>query len=266
MQKTKGGWGCQCDRCFNKRRRCKDNGSHLRPVELNRGHHGHVWLCLACDTQLRGPSLPQDEKEILLELAKHLTESFDTLKQIKNPERDKPANAEKESNMKLEIAVLAGAESKQFLVDLTKQIDRLEAALKGAPAAKSAPAKNTAPVDADEEVETSEDDEDFAPKKAAKGKKAAAAFDDEEETEAEEAASDDDEGFMEAAPAKKAAPKAKKLTVDDINDACKARAAATGGKEGRAEVLALLKKHFKTTSVSEVKPEDYAKLIKVMAV
>ncbi len=176
--------------------------------------------------------------------------------------------------MKLELALLAGAETKQFLVDLTKQIDRLEA-LSGkaatAPAKSTAvkSVKNTAPVDADEEGEESNEDDDFAPKKNA-GKKAAASAFEEDEDESEEAkasdeAGDDDEGFMDAPP-KKAPAKAKKLTVDDINDACKARAAATGGKEGRTEVLALLKKHFKTSSVSEIKPDDYAKLIKVMAV
>jgi len=59
--------------------------------------------------------------------------------------------------------------------------------------------------------------------------------------------------------------KAKKVTIDSVNDACKKRAAA-GGKKGRAEVLAILKKKFKTESVSDLEPEDYQKCIDAMAV
>lgn len=69
-----------------------------------------------------------------------------------------------------------------------------------------------------------------------------------------------------AAAKKAAAPKPPKLTIDDVNDACKKKAASIGGKPGREKVLAALKKHFKTSSVSELKPEQYAACIKLMEV
>ena len=161
---------------------------------------------------------------------------------------------------KLEVALLVGAESKAFLASLTQQLDRMEKLTTGKKAAASIDDEDDAPT------ETVDDDEDFAPpKKAAKGKKAAPAFDDDEETTAAavEAAEDDDEDFT--APPKKAA-KPKKITIDQVNDACKARAMETGGKEGRAEVLAILKKKFKTTSVAELKPEQYPAVIAAMEV
>ncbi len=170
--------------------------------------------------------------------------------------------------MKMEIAVLAGAESKQFLVDLTKQIDRLEA-LTGTKGL-SASVKKTAPVPGDENMP--DVDEDFAPK--AKVKSAAAAKFEDDETEdappvktkakAAPVEDEDDGGDFMAAPKTKA--KAKKLTVDDVNDACKAKAASIGGAEGRKEVLSILKKKFKTQSVSELQPEQYAEAIAAMEV
>lgn len=154
------------------------------------------------------------------------------------------ATAQKEeSDMKLELGIMAGAESKAFLVDLTKQIDRLEKLYGG---------KKTAVEADDEETETeveaaadSDDDEDFTPVKKTKAK-AAKSFDDDEDDAEEE----------EVKPAKKA----KKITLDDVNDACKARAA--GGR--RKEVLAILKKKFKTESVSTLEPEQYPALIAAM--
>ncbi len=126
------------------------------------------------------------------------------------------------------------------------------------------------------EVETTTDeDDDFAaaPVKTTKktaAKKAAASFEDEDdsgsevETEDTQEAESDDEDFMQAAPAKeakKAAPK-KKLTVNDVNDACKAKATASN----RKEVLAILKKKFNVTSVTELKNEQYADVIAAMKV
>lgn len=110
--------------------------------------------------------------------------------------------------------------------------------------------KNTdAPVVEEEEAEEVEvdEDEDFAPKKSKK-KAAAKVFEEDDEEEVEE----------EAPPKKKA--KAKKVTVDDVNDACKARAASGS----RAEVLGILKKKFKVASVSELEPEQYAAVIAAM--
>ncbi len=164
--------------------------------------------------------------------------------------------------MKLELAVLAGAESKEFLVKLTKQIDRLEALC--GKLGNLAMGEND---DGDTEVEADED-EDFGKKPS---KKKAKGFDEDEETEVEsedaeeesdEESEADEEVEEDEAPVKKG--KGKKLTIDDCNDAAKALALSVGGKPGRAKVLALMKKHFKTESVSELKPEQYAKFIALM--
>lgn len=170
----------------------------------------------------------------------------------------------------LKLAILAGADSKKFLVDFTEQIDRLEK-LTGA-LGKLGKVSTKAVVEEDEveenetdEIEVEEDD-DFAAKPAKVKPVKKVDFDEEEETETEEVEVDETEDDVEEVmpPAKKT--KAKKVTVDDVNDACKARAASVGGKEGRAEVLAILKKKFKTESVSALKPEQYGACIAAMAV
>lgn len=163
----------------------------------------------------------------------------------------------------LEIAVLAGAESKAWLVNFTKQVDRLEKIMGG----KAVQTKGAVQDDADEETETEvETDDDFTPtpktKKAATKKAVKqASFDEDEETEDVEETEDDE--TEEIAPAKKA--KAKKITVDDINDACKAYAKENGGgKDGRTAVLKILKKNFKTESISALDPADYPKVMKLL--
>lgn len=70
---------------------------------------------------------------------------------------------------------------------------------------------------------------------------------------------DDFTGEEKLSPAK--AKKEKKITIDQVNDACKTRA----GRSNRAEVLGILKKKFKTQSVSELKETQYADVIKAMA-
>lgn len=238
---------------------------HVRPVHFNRGKHGHVWVCIACAKQLKGPSLPDDERMALIEFTKLITNE--------NPQGNNTVKTEKESTMKLEVAMLVGAETKQFLMDLTKIVERMEKAsasttttVRVGDVSKTVTKKAAAIEEEEDEIEAAveaEEDEDFAPKKSKGKKAAAAAFDDDEPVEEPEATEEEEEDFTTPAP-KKAAAKAKKLTIDDANDACKARAARTGGKEGRAEVLALLKKNFKTQSVTDVKPEDYEKLVKIM--
>lgn len=149
--------------------------------------------------------------------------------------------------MKLELSMLAGAESKQFLVDLTKQIDRLEKLANeyGVPTAATKP----------DETEERDADEDFEPKKS-KVKTMP------EPDLPGDGDDDDGEPDFKAPTVKK--EKVKKVTVDDCNDAAKTRAMIKGGKLGRTEVLSLMKKHFKTESVSELKPEQYEKFIQVM--
>jgi hypothetical protein len=154
---------------------------------------------------------------------------------------------------KLELALLCGEESKNFLAQLTKQIDRLEECC-----GKICDVK---PPQTDmEDRKAEEDEEDFSAKPVKASKKAKADFDDDEDAEEEEGEADAE--VLEDEPVKKAKPK--KLTSDDCNDAAKTLAKSIGGKEGREKVLGLMKKHFKTESVSELKPEQYEKFCKVM--
>lgn len=111
---------------------------------------------------------------------------------------------------------------------------------RGRPAAAAAPVKKAAPASFDED----EDEETPA-------------------VEAEE--SFEDEDFEETPAPKKA--KTAKVTIDDVNDACKAFARENGGgKDGREATLKILKKHFKVTSISDLAVEDYPKVLKALAV
>lgn len=189
-----------------------------------------------------------------------------------------------EKTVKLDLGIMAGAESKAWLAGFTQQNDRLEKLI-----AKLEKASGKAPLkvkpeedeEADETETSDDDDEDFAAKPVKTAKKKAAFDDDDDEAEKESEDEDDanaddeseagadDEGEEEppVPPTKtKAKPaKTKKLSVDDVNDACKARARA-GGKNGRLEVLAILKKKFKTESVSELEPEQWQACIDAMKV
>lgn len=162
---------------------------------------------------------------------------------------------------KLELQLLVGAESKEWLAGVENVLERLEkvaATLTALPATAKNAKQAEEDFDEDEQAAATEDeDTDFAATKKT-AKKTKAAFDEDEET-VEASEDEESEDFTE--PTTK---KAKKLTVEDVNDACKKRASKTGGKEGRTEVLGILKKKFKTTSVSELKPEQYAAVIAAM--
>lgn len=179
------------------------------------------------------------------------------------------ASAQKETIVKLELGIMAGAESKAWLADLTKVVERMERAAGIIGATKSAATRTAASMEADDTSsddapDTESDDDDFAAKPRTKSKKASS-FEDDDDAPATE--SEDDDADFTAPSAKTAKPpKAKKWTVDDVNDACKKKASSIGGKEGRAKVLSILKKNFKTESVSELKPEQYAACIQAMAV
>lgn len=149
--------------------------------------------------------------------------------------------------MKLELAILAGAESKAFLVGLTKQIDRLEA-LAGKATTTTAKADYT-DADADEDDETP-----VVKKTTAKATTKATSWDDEDEG----ALADEDEEPVTKKVAAK--PKAKKLTVDDVNKACKARAARTDFDSTKAA----LKKNFKVKSTADLDADDYQAVIDYM--
>ena len=132
--------------------------------------------------------------------------------------------------------------------------------------------KNATTEAATEEVEEAEEedaDDGFASKKKLAKKKAA--FEEESEEEESEEESEEEE---EAPPKKKGkAAKVKKLTTDDLNDACKARVARLiedgngkiTGKMARDNVLKLLKKNFETDTVSDIDDQDdMARAIKLL--
>lgn len=191
--------------------------------------------------------------------------------------------------MKLDLGILVGPESKQWLVDLTKQLDRLEkyAAYLESEEKVQLPkkAKPELPeIEADEIVEEEvseeatevEEDDDFAPAKKSAKKAAAAAFDDDtdeevseesrEDSEAGEDVEEEDDFKAAPAPKKKAVAKAKKFTVDDCSDAAKALAKSIGGTKGREAVLKIMKKKFKTESIMALKPEQYSDFISAMEI
>ena len=136
-------------------------------------------------------------------------------------------------------------------VNLVKALRSAADNLDGTPAEKdgelaesATKRRKTKPVvEEDQEVETASDDEA-------------------EDQEMETAEPDDEAEEDFTAPPAKAA-KAKKFTVADVNDACKARAKA-GGAKGRAQVLSILKKKFQTESISEIDAKDYGAVIKAM--
>ncbi len=199
--------------------------------------------------------------------------------------------------MRLELGIMAGAESKAFLADLTKVVERFEKAagilgVKGKAKASAdtefeetdtdetddedeftttkKAGKKTAAFDEDAEDETDTDeteDEDEAPvAKKTKGKKAAA-FDADEEEASEEEESEDETEEEEAPVAKKT--KSKKITVDDVNDACKARIQrlikkGQPGPEARKSVEKTLEKKFGSKSISGIDPKQYAKVIETL--
>lgn len=170
---------------------------------------------------------------------------------------------------RLELVIMAGAESKEWLNRLESVLTRMEK-LNGLLDDKTADTDETEDsvlVDVDDA-----DDEDFAPKK--KPAKKGNSFD-EDEDETEDAEEDEDaetteneeddeteeaEEDDEPAPKKKSSTKAKKLTVDDCNDAARELAK----KHGRSAVLDIMKKNFKTKSVTELKPEHFGKFIELM--
>ncbi len=87
-------------------------------------------------------------------------------------------------------------------------------------------------------------------------------FDDaEEETEVEEEELEEEELEEEEEAPKKSA-KGKKLTEKDVNAACMAYAK----KHDRKAALEILKKKFKVKSILELKPEQYADVMKALKV
>jgi hypothetical protein len=139
-------------------------------------------------------------------------------------------------------------------VDLVKHLRAFADNLDGSPLEEKTTRKTRTTINTDQAGE------DFETKKTATGtKRAAATFDEDEETEVEETGTTTNEDDFVTTK------KAKKVTVSEVNDACKARARA-GGKKGREQVLSILKKKFKTESITEIDPGDYAAVIEAMAI
>lgn len=147
---------------------------------------------------------------------------------------------------RLELVIMAGAESKAFLAGLTAQLDRAEKLLGNAAAATSAAQPEAAPAET----------------KAAKGKgkaKAAPApeVDDALETahadaEADAASEGDDDLFSDDEPADEGP------TLEDVRKVVKDFAT----KHGKEKALKLLGK-FKVTAINDIKKADYGKVIEL---
>lgn len=105
----------------------------------------------------------------------------------------------------------------------------------------SAPAKKGKTAEEDEEeIKDEAENEDEIEDKVGK---------DDEEIEAD---------FTADEKPKKGRPK--KLTLDDVNDACKKAA----GKTTRAKVLKVLEKKFEVSSVSDLEPAQYEDVIEAL--
>lgn len=194
--------------------------------------------------------------------------------------------------MKLEMAILAGPESKVFLVELTKQIDRMEKLTKGGKCTVSETKSEETDEDTDfgDNGNTDDFEENAEPAKRGRPKKAAASFDDEDGGDEEELAASaptkrgrpkkeaasfddenetDDEETDEISTASLKKGKPKKITLDDLNDAAKERVKSliengSTSKEARNKVVLLLQRKFKTDTLTEIEPADYAKAIEVL--
>jgi hypothetical protein len=164
--------------------------------------------------------------------------------------------------MRLEFSVLAGEESKKFLISLKEQLDRMERLVMQAGGVNEKESSTT--TWAEDESDAADE---MMPPKAKRGTKKAAtssSFDDEgvavdDKPEVEDNEWDADQAEEEAPPKK--AAKAKKYTIEDANTACRERC----GRTNRAEVLGLMKKKFGVKSVTELDETDFAEFVKVMS-
>lgn len=202
------------------------------------------WFCYVCAETFGGAKLTEDELIVLMEFVKYLAERSD------QPPFKGKENKMEPTTMQITLSFPVNADPQAIAAALRMRAGLFE----GMPAKEAASRKNTDKA----AIESSDSDEDFAPKKASAKAKAAAAFDEETSDVAEEASEDFD--AEEAKPAAKAKPK--KVTKDDANDACKAHAAEHGLKATKA----LLKKKFGSESLSEIEPEKFAAVVAAMKV
>ncbi len=162
------------------------------------------------------------------------------------------------SKLEIESKILVGAESKAWLADVQGVLARMEkvARILRSPEEHEAADDEASSDDAPADEEEGFDSKPARSAKGGKGKKGAS-FDDVEEEETEEESEEEEE---EEAPKAAKGKGAAKITVDDVNDACMARAQRTN----RAEVMAILKKQFKVKSVTELEPSDFAAVVAAM--
>lgn len=153
--------------------------------------------------------------------------------------------------MDLVIKLKEGATNKDIAAELRFQAGLLD----GMKPKQAASRENT---DADESADDDADD-DFTAKavKAKAGKKAKGFDEDEDDTEEKKAKPENDDDAEEEKPKGK---KTKKITIDDVNDACKAKA----NESSRKDVLKILDKKFGVSSVTDLEPEQYSKVIAAM--
>lgn len=210
---------------------CK--GKHERPVHLNRGRHGNVWLCIACGKQMSGPSMELSESDfaVLIEFLKIVTER-----------NNRPKRAEQGVSEMEGVQVTFNFREGVTPTEIATKLRFHAGLLEGMPPKSASSRKNTgAEV---EETETN-DEADFAASTE----------------EAQTSSSFDDEAAEVEEPPKKTT-KAKAPTKEDVNAACKLHAK----KHGFDTTKALLTKKFKTVSVSTLKPDQYAAVIATMKV
>lgn len=160
------------------------------------------------------------------------------------------------AKLEIESTILVGAESKAWLSDLENLVTRMEKVTGKTTTKKSA--KTDTDLDDTSLDEDNDDGEDFTkstkPKNSAK--KASSFSDDSDEDDT------DEKSEIEAASMKGKRGRPKKITIDDVNDACKTRAEETS----RKEVLKILKGQFDVTSVTDLEPKQYAEVIEAMQV
>lgn len=158
----------------------------------------------------------------------------------------------------------AMARALRFQANLLDGIDAKKAAsnaMTGSPLKKKAKADDDEEIEEtdDEEIEETEDDEDTEESDDADVEESDDDddSDDAEDDDAEETEDDEEEPPPKKAKGKKGKPKGP--TLKDVNAALKARAEKTSFKKAKL----WLKAKFKVESINDVKPTDYAKLIKL---
>lgn len=139
---------------------------------------------------------------------------------------------------KLEITLQLSDSCKELLESCTRLVERFEALQEP---------KQSQAAKPDDQV--CEEEELIAPVTKTETKKVDS-FNEEEDTPEEV-----------SPPSKEKKAKTRKVTVDDVNDACKARARL----HSRDAVLEILQKNFNTKTISSLNPDQYALCVELMS-